>query len=50
MGDDHRYVYVVAQCTVETIDLMTVRLSHLTYECLDFESRRIINEIYIVCA
>lgn len=44
-GDGRRYEYVVALRSVETIDFMTARWSHLPYDFLDDVSRRIINEI-----
>jgi len=45
MGDGRKYDYVVALRAVETIDFMTARCAHLSYEFLDHVSRRIINEI-----
>ncbi|HBS27376.1 MAG TPA: GMP synthase (glutamine-hydrolyzing) [Gammaproteobacteria bacterium] len=45
MGDGRRYDYVVTLRSVETIDFMTARWSHLPYDFLDLVSRRIINEI-----
>lgn len=45
MGDGRRYDYVVALRAVETIDFMTARWAHLSYEFLDLVSQRIINEI-----
>lgn len=45
MGDGRRYDYVIALRAVETIDFMTARWAHLSYDFLDHVSRRIINEI-----
>ena len=44
-GDGRRYQYVIALRAVETIDFMTARWAHLSYDFLDLVSRRIINEI-----
>ena len=45
MGDGRRYDYVIALRAVETIDFMTARWAHLSYDFLDLVGRRIINEI-----
>jgi GMP synthase (glutamine-hydrolysing) len=45
MGDGRRYDYVVALRAVETVDFMTARWAHLSYDFLDRVSRRIINEV-----
>ncbi len=45
MGDGRRYDYVIALRAVETVDFMTARWAHLSYDFLDRVSRRIINEV-----
>jgi len=44
-GDERRYDYVIALRAVETIDFMTARWAHLSYDFLDHVSNRIMNEI-----
>jgi len=45
VGDARRYSYVIVLRAVETIDFMTARWAHLSYEFLETVSNRIINEI-----
>jgi len=44
-GDGRRYGYVVSLRAVETIDFMTAKAAHLSFDFLDEVSRRIINTI-----
>ena len=44
-GDARVYEYVIGLRSVETIDFMTARWSHLPYELLSQVSHRIINEV-----
>ena len=45
VGDARRYEYVVSLRAVETVDFMTARFAHLSFEFLELVSRRIINEV-----
>ena len=45
VGDERRYAEVIALRAVETIDFMTARWAHLTYDFLEHVSNRIVNEI-----
>jgi GMP synthase (glutamine-hydrolysing) len=45
VGAARRYEYLIALRAVETIDFMTARWTHLSYEFLERVSTRIINEI-----
>ncbi len=45
VGDARRYEYVVSLRAVETVDFMTARFAHLSFEFLERVSRRIINEV-----
>ncbi|NIW86816.1 MAG: glutamine-hydrolyzing GMP synthase [Gammaproteobacteria bacterium] len=45
MGDARRYEHVIALRAVETVDFMTARWAHLSYEFLETVSNRIINEV-----
>ena len=45
VGDARRYEYVIALRALETIDFMTARWAHFSYELLEKVSNRIINEI-----
>ncbi len=44
-GDARAYEYVIALRAVETIDFMTARWAHLSYEFLEHVSSRILNEV-----
>lgn len=45
MGDGRRYDYVIAIRSVETIDFMTARYSHLPHSLLEEVAHRIVNEV-----
>ncbi len=45
VGDARRHEYVVSLRAVETVDFMTARFAHLSFEFLELVSRRIINEV-----
>jgi GMP synthase (glutamine-hydrolysing) len=45
VGDARRYEYVVTLRAVKTIDFMTAKFAHLSFEFLEEVSRRIINEV-----
>lgn len=45
VGDGRRYEWVIALRAVETVDFMTARFAHLSYELIDNISTRIMNEI-----
>ncbi|MGV6852165.1 MAG: glutamine-hydrolyzing GMP synthase [bacterium] len=45
VGDARSYDFVIALRSVETIDFMTARWSHLPYDFLNHVSSRIINEV-----
>lgn len=44
-GDGRRLEPMIALRAAETIDFMTARWAHLSYELLDICSRRILNEV-----
>jgi GMP synthase (glutamine-hydrolysing) len=48
VGDGRAYEWVVALRAVETVDFMTARWSHLSYDLLGKISNRIINELHHV--
>ena len=45
VGDARQYQYVVTLRAVETVDFMTARCAHLSFDFLDHVSRRIIQEV-----
>ena len=44
-GDARVYEYVIALRAVESIDFMTARWAHLSYEFLEHVAKRIMNEV-----
>jgi GMP synthase (glutamine-hydrolysing) len=48
VGDGRAYEWVVALRAVETVDFMTARWSHLSYDLFGKISNRIINEVHHV--
>lgn len=45
VGDARRYEYVVSLRAVKTVDFMTAKFAHLSFDFLEEVSRRIINEV-----
>ena len=45
VGDGRRYAWMIAPRTVETVDFMTARFAHLSYDLIETVSNRIMNEI-----